>query len=304
MSKRDTPRETSAGKKKGQKRPVVALAVAGLLMLALLVILALRLLPKLSEGKAPAAAETPAAAAAATAEPAPDAQEVSPSDETPAPDAAGEMGGMPDETLLLDYQGYWEDVSEPLNTAKLLVDQNGQFSLTVGFYRLVGIDAMNWGERDGDGWLIFRDPYSEAVIHLLPGDGSFTLYVEVPEDYSYSPSFGREHEYVFRRREASDTAWLGVWISEDGEMLKIEEQREDCILLTYTGLTASGESSFTSRYTLYFEDPGRLIAAEDKSVEQSAGWCYRLQLDGDTIIMHSRYPDKLFHRCYRLQPVA
>ena len=303
MPKRDTSRETAAGKKKGQKRPVVALAVAGLLMLALLVILALRLLPKPSEGKAPAAAETPAAAAAATAEPAPDAQEVSPSDETPAPDAAGETGGMPDETLLLDYQGYWEDVSEPLNTAKLLVDQNGQFSLTVGFYRLVGMDAANWGERDGDGWLVFRDPYSDAVVHLLPGDGIFTLYVEVPEDYSYSPSFGREHEYVFRRREASDTAWLGTWRSEDGETLEIEEQGEDFILLTYTGLTASGESSFTSRYILYFEDPDGLIAAEDKAVEQSAGWCYRLQLDGDTIIMHSRYPDKLFHR-WVLQPAA
>lgn len=298
MPKRDTPSETAVGKKKGQKRPITALVVAGLLMLALLVILALRLLPKPSEG------EAPAAAAAATAEPAPDAQAVSPPDGTPAPDAAGETGlMMPDEPLLLDYQGYWEDVSEPLNTAQLFVDQNGQFSLTVGFYRLVGIDAGNRGERDGDGWLIFRDPYSDAVIHLLPGDGSFTLYVEVPEDYSYSPSFGREHEYVFRRREASDTAWLGVWMSEDGEMLEIEEQREDCILLTYTGLTASGESSFTSRYTLYFEDPGRLTAAEDKSVEQSAGWRYRLQLDGDVIIMHSRYPDKLFHR-WVLQPAA
>lgn len=295
-------REKPAGKNKGQKLLVAALLVILFLLLIVIAVLTLRLLQKPSGTElAPAPVETAGTEAPAqTEEPRPDEAAGAGDAAVPQDSAAGETSGgnalTPEEPSLEDYLGYWEDVSDPLNTAKLTVDQSGHFWLYVGFYRLVGVDAMYLGERDEDGWLLFRSDYGDLVCHLLPGDDSFTLYVEVPEEYSYSPSFGRSHEYVFCRREAGDTAWVGAWISEDGETLVIEEQREDCIVLTYTGYTASGESTFTSHYTLFFEDVGRLIAAEDKSVEQAAGWCYRLHLDGDVIIMHSRYPDKLFYR--------
>lgn len=296
-------RGKSAGNnQKANRLLVAALIVALVLLLVLIAVLALRLLQKPSAAEvSPAPVETAGAASPAqTEEPRPDEPTGAGDAAAPQDSAADEASGgnilTPEEPSLLDYQGYWEDVAEPLNTAQLSLDQSGHIWLTVAFYRLVGVDAVYTGECDGDGWLLFRGEYDEIVCHLLPRDDSFTLYLEVPEEYSYSPSFGRSNEYVFRRREASDTAWLGAWISEDGETLEIEEQRENCILLRYTGYTASGESTFISYYTLYFEDAGRLIAAEDKSVEQAAGWCYRLQLDGDTIIMHSRYPDKLFQR--------
>lgn len=298
MPKREKPTE----KNKGQKLLVAVLIAALVLLLALIIVLALRLLQKPSAAEyTPAPVETAGTGAPAqTVEPRPDEAAGAGDAAMPQDSAAGEASGenalTPEAPSLLDYQGDWEDVSEPLNTARLSRTDSGELCLYAGFYRLVGIDASFHGERDEDGWLVFRAEYNDVVCHLLPGDDNFTLYVEVPQEYSYSPSFGRSNEYVFRRPAPSDADWLGLWMSESGEKLEIYEQREDCILLTYTGYTASGESTFTSYYTLGFEDAKHLFAAEDESVEQAAGWRYRLELDGDVIIMHSRYPDKLFYR--------
>lgn len=193
-----------------------------------------------------------------------------------------------------EYLGDWEKVDEPYSTVRLTRDENGDAWLSASFYRLVGFDAVYRGERDEDGRLVFRSELDDFTCLVLLQDDAFSMYVETT--FLYRETFGRENEHVYRRAEPAEGGWLGRWQSENGETLEIYEQRADCICLTYTGRTASGESSFTSYYTMYFEDEDQLIAGEDAAVEKSAGWRYRLELDGDVIIMHSRYPDRLFYR--------
>ena len=112
---------------------------------------------------------------------------------------------------------------------------------------------------------------------------NFYLTIPTPEDGT-SPA------------DENTGEWIGLWVAENGESVEVYEQHDDCIYIVYKGYTASGESMFTSYYTLYFDDESHLSASEEDAVLQAAGWRYRLILEEDRIVMESRYPDRYFYR--------
>ncbi len=222
---------------------------------------------------------------------------------TPAPTAvvteAPTPGTVPykadPETLL----GRWEDIDDPLNLLTFTEEGDGRYAVSVWFYRIVSFDAAFSGETDEEGRLVFRDDTGEFVCHVGLEEDVVFLTVDTPNEYGGIFDGGMVHVYV-RSPEKMDTGWIGTWTSDDGEILEIYEEREDCILLVYSGWTASGEDMFDSEYTLYFDSDDRRSAAEDDSVLALAGWRYRLILDGEKIVMESRYPDRIFWKAYAL----
>ena len=208
-------------------------------------------------------------------------------------DTENAFGPEPEEFIADDYLGRWYDTFEENNTLRLYTGDGGEVRMYAEFYRIAAFDAAYYGERDEFGRLIFRSEDGEFVCYLTPSYDELELVVESRGDYG--GAFGADRARVYRRPPFGHE-WLGTFMSDSGETLEIYDRREDCILLVYRGYTASGEDMFTSYYTLYFDSDDQLSAAESDEVLAAAGWRYRLLLQGDTIIMESRYPDKLFYR--------
>ena len=99
----------------------------------------------------------------------------------------------------------------------------------------------------------------------------------------------------FANDTSKTSGWLGTWIADDGEKLVITDTSDVTLSMIYYGYYAKG-GMFESPYILFFQNSEKTIAAEAQEVLDIEGWRRELELSGDVIVMHSRYPDKLFYR--------
>ena len=190
------------------------------------------------------------------------------------------------------YLGLWQDMEEAENTLALH-KRDGRYFLSAAFYRMAAFEAELAGWDFEDEALVFRAPEG-FTCHLDPAGGALLLSVQAKGDFG---GFFTNRGFVFIRQEGeTQEGWLGRWRSADGEFLEIHEATEDGVVIVYNGLTASGESYFSTEYTLGYEDEAHTIAAEDEAAVYQKGWRCRFVLHEDCITMQSRYPDRDFFK--------
>ena len=138
------------------------------------------------------------------------------------------------------------------------------------------------------------DLYADMGIDADCGSTKFIL--ECADGlFTCEPSPDGEEEFVpYNPAAFSVSAWIGTF-EWNGEKFVITDADENGITLDYHGFTAAG-GTFVSHYVMAYENDEKTMAGEDKSVEAAAGYRYVLILDGDTITLKSRYPDRVFTR--------
>ena len=197
----------------------------------------------------------------------------------------------PDDSLKA-YLGDWERVDEDGCTLTLR-EQNGVYTLSASFYRVATFDATLVGWDSECEYLVFRTGYGD-VCHLYLYSDMLELAIFPASDYG---GYFDQSEFIYKRHEPTDIdRWLGVWAAADGEYFEVTYVSERGVLLTYHGLTASGDSYYHTDYELAFEDDECTVAAEDPSVIAQKGWRRVFILKDDRITMQSRYPDQDFYR--------
>ena len=191
-----------------------------------------------------------------------------------------------------EYLGRWEEMEREYCTLEL-TKLDGRYFLNVSIYRIAGLEGELAGMELEDGELVFRTPEGYTCWVDLMG-GAVMLTVDAGQDFN---GFFSHQGFVFVRGESGGaSAWLGLWRSENGEYLEIYEADDSTVTILYNGLTASGESYFSTSYTLGYEDETHTTASEPESVVLQKGYRYRFILGEGSITMQSRYPDQAFYK--------
>lgn len=114
------------------------------------------------------------------------------------------------------------------------------------------------------------------------------------EPYSYWEKHALEEaECIFETDAVDPSAWLGTWVSDNGEWIKVTAADESGISFIFHHSTEL--SAVDTEYTLPWMSADRRSVAEDESLILSGGWRYAFYLEDGYICVTSRYPDKLFY---------
>ncbi len=102
-----------------------------------------------------------------------------------------------------------------------------------------------------------------------------------------------EAERIFETDAVDPSAWLGTWISDSGEWIKVTAADEQGLSFVFHHSTEL--STVDTEYKLPWMSADRRSVAEDESLILSGGWRYAFFLEDGMIRVTSRYPDKLFY---------
>ena len=205
--------------------------------------------------------------------------------------AESSVSGDPRQRLA-DFAGEWVMVGEP-NSILIFREEDGAPTVYTEFYRIASFTALlNTLASEGD-CLVYQT-VDGITCRIWLNEDSITVRVETEDDYG---GFFENRAFEYKRHEAEDyQAWLGTWVSADGngESLTVTDVDTYGVKLTFHRLTASGESYTDTDYSLTFGDIGIRRAVEDWSVIEATGWRYSFELNDGYIMVHSRYPDQQF----------
>lgn len=102
-----------------------------------------------------------------------------------------------------------------------------------------------------------------------------------------------EAERLFETDAVDPSAWLGTWVSDNGEWIKVSSADHNGVSFVFHHATEIG--SIDTEYTLPWMSADRRSVAEDESLILSGGWRYAFYLEDGQIRVTSRYPDKVFY---------
>lgn len=171
-----------------------------------------------------------------------------------------------------------------------------------------GTDGWNYSREYyyHDGKLVFAFIYNGSEEHRLYfKDDHMIRYIDedkISYDFGWLDPFDgwaeRAQEEAYRASGFSASVdpedWLGTWTSENGEWIQVTAADENGVSFIFHHTAELG--SVDTEYTLPYLDSSRSSIAEDESLIVNSGWRYTFYLEGDHILVTSRYPDRYFYR--------
>lgn len=168
-----------------------------------------------------------------------------------------------------------------------------------------GTDGWNYSREYyyHDGQFIFAFIYNGTEEHRLYfKDNHMIRYID---EYHTTYNFGNLDAFrdweekalkeALNHSSVEADAWIGTWKAEDGESIQITDVKGNEFIMTYNGYKADGSSMFHADHTLAFTDPSHRSAVETEASRSDMSWGYGASLQGNTLILSSRYPDKAFY---------
>lgn len=209
--------------------------------------------------------------------------------------------------------GDWVLEEDGLSSMRIEETFEGGFCFYVGFFRLVGFDAEAKLIKGHDIALFSSTDGAPFQGRIDMEKDALTLTIlDAPNEYgadAFGGYFdGRSFRFVRGSAESvpqkegavDPSAWIGVWTADNGEFVQILSADDNGVKLVYRHYTEQG--MIDTELSLPFRNDEKTLVSEDDSVELSCGWRYSFQLDGDCLIVSSRYPDRFFYRQGPAQP--
>ena len=186
------------------------------------------------------------------------------------------------------FTGIWIGADKTLEGAKALADSTPAEIRPVQIFL-----TTDWSNLNPEPWYVLT-----AGMYASAYEAELML----PEIQQYIPDAYIKYSGIRKNSSGSITncedpeGWLGTWVTDAEDKLVITEVSDTGIHLIYYGYYEDGSGLFESPYTLQFLNAERTVASEPQEVLERNGWRRTFDLRGDTIVMHSRYPDRTFYR--------
>lgn len=208
--------------------------------------------------------------------------------------------------------GDWVLEEDGLSSLRVGETFEGGFRFSVGFFRLVGFDAeakLIKGNRIALFSATDGAPFQGRID--IEKDALTLTVLDAPSDFgrdAFDGYFdGRSFRFVRGTAEevqkegsVDPSAWLGVWTADNGEFVQVLSADDSGVQLIYRHYSEQG--MIDTELSLPFRSDDKTLVSEDDSLEQSRGWRYSIRLDGDCLVVSSRYPDRTFYRHSPAQP--
>lgn len=233
----------------------------------------------------------------------------------PEPDGYLDQAGYFDGKALRFVRGTPAPVEEPFSITQEELEQEIERIRAV-YYTPGSDDSKKVLSNGTDGWDYSREYYYHngqlVFAFIYNGTEEHRLYFKdrhmiryIDEDHTVYDfgaldpfSYWEEHaleeaERLFESDAVDPSAWLGTWVSDSGEWIKVSSADHNGVSFVFHHATEIG--SIDTEYTLPWMSADRRSVAEDENLILSGGWRYAFYLEDGQIRVTSRYPDKVFY---------